>query len=420
VYVPLTNLLCSSVAAASLYRTLVISAAVSAMSSISATQSDGYYIHPDYINSGAYKKQSLNHFNKSKGHNQYLKNSVVRFELPYDGFCLNDTCKCHVGKGTRFNAHKNHVDDYHSTKIYEFRMKCRQCQHPFAIRTNPEQKCFDYVIGIKKKMEEFDTVEAKSLGVIDTDFGHAIYNFTDGMLQGTSGDSALDRLEIEVVGERKAISEHDAINMLMKHNHGILYDDATSNSNIRANYRIKRNEKKRKVSEAKSLGLGKDIVLDDAKDEDASISRLAFDRKDVKHEKSKSKEMAKFRSIRERITFGKNNGAIPVGTGTGMVTSKIKKDKAFNDKDRSDQGSLKTYPSQQHKMYEKKKKTISISMQSDGTWMPGTKNNKHQPSEGNGYEMLRRGENGQECVAKAALAIGSSLSALVEYGSDSS
>ena len=314
------------------------------MSSLSATQSDGYYIPPNYINSGAYKKQSLNQFNKSKGHNQYLKNSVVRFELPYDGFCLNDTCKCHVGKGTRFNAQKNHVDDYHSTKIYEFRMKCRQCQHPFAIRTNPEQKCFDYVSGIKKKMEEFDTVEAKSLGVIDTDFGHAIHNFTNGVLQGTSGDSALDRLEKEVVGERKAISEHDAISMLMKHNHGILYDDATSNSNIRANYRINRNEKKRKVSEAKSFGLGKDIVLDDAKDEDVSISRLAFDREDVRHEKSKSEEMAKFRSIRERVTFDKSNKAI--GTGTGTANSKIKKDKAFfDDKDRSDQGSLKTYPS---------------------------------------------------------------------------
>ena len=61
------------------------------------------------------------------------------------------------------------------------------------------QKCFDYVSGIKKKMEEFDTVEAKSLGVIDTDFGYAIHNFTNGVLQGTSGDSALDRLEKELV-----------------------------------------------------------------------------------------------------------------------------------------------------------------------------------------------------------------------------
>jgi len=198
------------------------------------------------------------------------------------------------------------------------------------------QKCFDYVSGMKKKVEDFDTVEAKSLGVIDNEFGHAIHNFTDGMLQGTSsgggggGDSALDRLEKEVVGERKAILEHDAINMLMKHNHDILYNDATSNSKIRANYRIKRNEKKRKVSEAKSLGLGKDIVLDNAKDEDVSRLRLAFDRKDVRHEKSKSKEMAKFRSIRERITFDESsNGAIAIGVGTRTANNNIKKGKTF-------------------------------------------------------------------------------------------
>jgi len=41
------------------------------MSSLSATQADGYYIPPSYIESGAYKKQSINQYAKSKGHNQY-------------------------------------------------------------------------------------------------------------------------------------------------------------------------------------------------------------------------------------------------------------------------------------------------------------------------------------------------------------
>ena len=38
--------------------------------------------------------------------------------------------------------------------------------------------------------------------------------------------------------------------------------------------------------------------------------------------------------------------------------------------------------------------------------MPGTKKNKHQPSSGNGYEMPKGGENDQEYVAKATLAVG--------------
>lgn len=68
------------------------------MSSLSATQSDGYYLPPEYFESGAYKKKSRNRFaaesanNKNGsckkgppikvGHNQWLKHGVVRFELP--------------------------------------------------------------------------------------------------------------------------------------------------------------------------------------------------------------------------------------------------------------------------------------------------------------------------------------------------
>ena len=46
------------------------------MSSLSATQADGMYIPPDYLESGAYKKKSLNQYNNSKGHNQFLQRNV--------------------------------------------------------------------------------------------------------------------------------------------------------------------------------------------------------------------------------------------------------------------------------------------------------------------------------------------------------
>ncbi len=59
------------------------------MSSLSATQSDGYYLPPEYFESGKYKKVSRNQFAASQdgnqgkvGHNQWLKHGVVRFELP--------------------------------------------------------------------------------------------------------------------------------------------------------------------------------------------------------------------------------------------------------------------------------------------------------------------------------------------------
>lgn len=273
------------------------------MSSLKATQSDGYYIPPDYLNSGAYKKKSLNQYNQSKGHNQYLKNNVVRFEIPYDGFCLRKSCGCHVAKGTRYNAQKEQVGTYFSSKIWEFRMTCRECSNPFAIRTNPKERCFDYVSGIKKKIEEFDTTEAKSLGVIDTEYGHAIHNFTNGRLDVPTGSqqSAIERLEKEVLGQRRVISDLDAMKMLLQHNRSTMHDDATSNSNLRATYRTVRKRKKQGLSEAKSRGLGKGIVLDEVQHDDLVESRRAFERNNVQDRRARLLEKRKFQELQKGI-----------------------------------------------------------------------------------------------------------------------
>ena len=67
------------------------------MSSLSATQSDGYYLPPEYFESGKYKKVSRNKFasetNNAKklkaGHNQWFKHGVVRFELPEKASCVS-------------------------------------------------------------------------------------------------------------------------------------------------------------------------------------------------------------------------------------------------------------------------------------------------------------------------------------------
>ena len=87
------------------------------MSSLAATQSDGYYLPPEYYESGAYLKQTRNQFaaaaaNKNNnnnsingttdkkiktGHNQWLKHGIVRFVLQEKvrkiqdyGFCLKE------------------------------------------------------------------------------------------------------------------------------------------------------------------------------------------------------------------------------------------------------------------------------------------------------------------------------------------
>mmetsp|Transcript_20383 Transcript_20383/g.30065 ORF Transcript_20383/g.30065 Transcript_20383/m.30065 type:complete len:491 (+) Transcript_20383:134-1606(+) len=333
------------------------------MSSLSATQADGYYIPPAYLNSGQYKKKSVTQFNhpNHKGHNQYLSSNVLRFEFPYDGFCLNPSCRAHVGKGTRFNAQKKYLGaeyDYHTSKVYEFRMTCRSCaskktnttskctsikksdnithddddddvDYTFVIRNNPEKRRFDYISGVKRKVEEFDTVDAKSLGVIDTDYGHAIHNFTDGelkangnggKLKSNSKSSGIDRLEREIMGERKTMTDRDAMEQLLQHNHTIMYDDAMSNSKMRASYRVQRKRKKRRLDDAKEMGLGRGIELDprireDNDDEKNSnrddstgdeFRKALESRKDIRDEKSRKREKSKFLSIRSTSIFGKN------------------------------------------------------------------------------------------------------------------
>ncbi len=310
------------------------------MSSLNATQADGYYIPPDYLNSGAYKNKSLNQFSKSKGHNQYLQSSVVRFEFPYDGFCENKSCGVHVGKGTRFNAHKKHVGDYFTTKIWEFTMKCRVCSDvTFVIRTNPKERCFDYCSGIKKKIEEFDTAKAGSLGVIDTDFGNSIHAFsnTKGIDAKCNNLSAIDILQKEKIGERKAMTERDAMETLLKLNDSTMLNDATSNSELRSNYRRMRKAKKRRLDDAKIKGLGMGIELSSSTTKDKLFARRAFDEKsrDLKSRKVEKERLYELRagsifhhssSTQHSIRLKQNHQTFPLSiAGSKSIPSKNKK-----------------------------------------------------------------------------------------------
>ena len=285
------------------------------MSSLNATQADGYYVPPEYFESGAYKKQSVSKFAGSKGHNQYLQRSVVRFELPFDGFCTH--CSAHVGKGTRFNAHKAHVDDYFTTKIYEFTTKCRACAHAvFRIRTNPKDRTFDYTEGIRKKVEEFDTSEAGTVGVIDTDAGPGIIPSSGPIGDGTTTtraagadnntrnvDSNLSRLERTAAGERKAQQEYSRLELIQRLNDATTKDDVVSNANLRATYRKTRQRRKRRIGDAEEIGLGHNIELVETTAEDDATSRKVFAERGVTDGRARKRERDSFQAVRSGSIF---------------------------------------------------------------------------------------------------------------------
>ena len=85
------------------------------------------------------------------------QNNTVRFAMMYDAKCLNPECPSpSVGTGVRFNARKSVVGKYlESIKIYEFRMKCPNCDNQFVIRTDPKGCDYVFVSGVKKLFSEY-------------------------------------------------------------------------------------------------------------------------------------------------------------------------------------------------------------------------------------------------------------------------
>lgn len=292
------------------------------MSSLAATQADGMYVPPSYLESGAYKSKSLNQYAGSKGHNQFLQRGVCRFELPFDGFCTK--CGAIVGKGTRFNAHKAHVDDYFTTKIYEFTTRCRACGDcEFKVRTNPKERTFDYVSGLRKKVEEFDTAAAGTAGVIDTEFGNGILEYRDGGLVDAPDDGpaaaapGLGQLEKRVAGHRKAQTEHERMTSLLALN-SWKGEDADANAAVRASFRKDRKAKRRRLGEAGRMGLGRGIeLLAEGAEEDAARAREAMGRRRREREagSARRKEAARFRSAGAGSIFGAGGGGSSGGRG---------------------------------------------------------------------------------------------------------
>lgn len=237
------------------------------MSSLAATQADGYYVPVEYYEGGAYKKQSKNQFhatqskntttgnNKTKkgGHNQWLQNGVVRFELPHQGHCLGPHCpQIAIGQGTRYNAKKIKTDQsYFSTPIVEFQLQCRACQQPWIIRTNPGARGFDYVSGIKKQAEAVED------GVVDV----------NRKLERWDGDhhinDPLARLETAGQGKKRALTEIEELQQLVRRNDATSgsINDADNNAKIRRGFRHDRKDKRSRVADAAKLGWRSGIEL---------------------------------------------------------------------------------------------------------------------------------------------------------------
>jgi len=266
------------------------------MSSLAATQADGYYVPSSYYDSGAYQKQTRNQFQASssssnptkKSHNQFVQSGVVRFELPEDGFCQG--CECCMTKGMRFNAEKVETNEsYFSTKIWEFRMKCRQCaQQQFVIRTDPANRDFEYVSGIRKKTvgeDNFQSGVVKNLGF---------------QLPASSASGALDQLEKVQASQRRNLSELERLQNLKAISERTYKMDAEGNAAIRASFRADRKDRKRRLTAGAALGWRRGMPLLDLGDEERAAA------KETVYGDGKRKEKEKLNAVRQSSIFPSN------------------------------------------------------------------------------------------------------------------
>ena len=224
------------------------------MSTLSAARADNFYYPPGWDPG----KESLSvHTGDTKGRNQYEQLGLIRFELPFDGWCLG--CSRHVGKGVRFNAKKDADGKYHSTTIWKFTMQCPSCTTKFVIKTDPAANDYDFFSGIRRKVESYEANEADGArALVDTDHRAQAAELAKradpiARLERRNDDTAkAKRLAGELAEDWDRAARFE--------------DDYEANRALRKRHRAKRKDHKERDAMAANLGLTCELLPPSADD----------------------------------------------------------------------------------------------------------------------------------------------------------
>ncbi|KAG7398919.1 hypothetical protein PHYBOEH_010137 [Phytophthora boehmeriae] len=215
------------------------------MSSLAAAQADGYY----YPSEWRPEHGSLNQFHQSHPlgkRAKHLKSDgvlVVRFEMPFNVWCSH--CDVHIGRGVRFNARKKHVGNYFTTTVWEFRMDCASCSGEMVIKTDPKERGYDLVSGVRKKIEgeHKDEAETQTERINDPEVALKLQ------------EDPFYRLEHENEDKRAARKRARGMEALVELQDAEFKDDYAANSALRAQFRNQKKQRKSREQEAQRLGL---------------------------------------------------------------------------------------------------------------------------------------------------------------------
>uniref|UniRef100_A0A7S3PEB4 Coiled-coil domain-containing protein 130 n=1 Tax=Aplanochytrium stocchinoi TaxID=215587 RepID=A0A7S3PEB4_9STRA len=217
------------------------------MSSLAAAQADGFYHPPEY---DPRRHGGLSKYNGSTGSNQWEKRGIVRFELPYNAWCLG--CKRAIGQGTRYNAKKEKAGKYFTTQIWEFHTKCATCPQKFVIRTDPKNADYEFVSGLKRIDSQPSAESAETIALLDDKTKERLETDPLFSLEYTEGN------KIKAARHAKQIVQLQALNDATKR------DDFKMNRALRAKARDERKRVQKLQQEGKQLGLPFSLVPEDA------------------------------------------------------------------------------------------------------------------------------------------------------------
>lgn len=175
------------------------------MSSLAASRADNFYFPPEWRP----EYGGISKFQGSKGANQYQKYGIIRFELPFDAWCLG--CSRHMSKGLRFNAKKDKAGNYYSTTIFSFTMKCYSCDQQFVIKTNPQERTYDYAEGLRKHIQDYEPDKADGvIEILSDEQKQQIANDPMFKLQHTREDQRRTQNAIEQLKDLQSLQEETA------------------------------------------------------------------------------------------------------------------------------------------------------------------------------------------------------------------
>lgn len=281
------------------------------------------YYPPDYDpRAGGLNKFLGTHALRERARKLHMGILIIRFEMPYNIWC--NGCGNHIGMGVRYNAEKKKIGMYYSTPLYQFRMKCHLCDNHFEIKTDPANLDYVIVSGARRQENRWDPKQNEQVVPETKEVSHRLY------------DDAMYKLEHGIEDKKVAKSRDLALEDAIALNESIWKDDYSSNCAVRALFRERKKELKKKQTEdhalLKKTGLNIDIVNEH--EDDIKLAKLLTHKRDTKKKGGTTLKrlvtIARYKN-KKKILFSNNrlkpqsqeSPKVQEVTGNDATTSKI-------------------------------------------------------------------------------------------------